>query len=366
MNAAAVDPVPVANLLRMAFYAGDLLEEFEDCEAAHDDGCHFVELLGRMLANAASRIRRRGYGRGYHEEVECSASPKGRMLLNASVATAAVASGRLHYLHDEFSEDCVDNRILKCTVLSLLSGPNRGRLREETEADLEAVRADLGSVRRVRLDDRLFASLQRGPAGRRYRVVRFVARILAEGLQPDAEQTGSWAVGLVQDARRMRAVFERFVGRFAHHHLPSAVRVLRPRYVWNQDESAVVDPRVPILVPDAVLREKARARVVECKYTPRLLERGPHDAIARLRSPHLQQLFGYLAAEARRGRPVSGLLLYPRVGDAVRVDLHLGPFPTTVATIDLSRPWRELVTEMTSVLWSVEEAEGSASLVCVP
>lgn len=351
MTVADVDPVPVANLLRMAFYAGDLLEEFEECEAAHDDGCHFVELLGRMLANAASRIRRRGYGRGYHEEIECSSSPRGRILLSASIATAAVASGRLHHLHDEFSEDCIDNRVLKCAVQSLLAGPMRSCLREETESDLEAIRADLASVQHVRLNRRLFASLPRGPAGRRYRVVRFVARILSERLQPDAEQAGSWAIELVQDARRMRAVFERFVGRFARHHLPREVRVLRPRYTWNHDEGARVDPRVPILVPDAVLRGKERARVVECKYTPRLLEHGPHDAIARLRSAHLLQLFGYLAAEARRGCPVSGLLVYPRVGDAMRVDLHLGSFPTTVATIDLSRPWREVVTDLTSLLW---------------
>lgn len=361
MSGSDVDPVPVANLLRMAFYAGDLLEELEDCEAAHDDGCHFVELLGRMLANAASRIRRRGYGRGYHEVVECSASPKGRILLKESIATASVATGRLHHLYDEFSEDCIDNRVLKCAVLSLLSGPNRTRLREETESDLEAVRADLVSVQKVRLDGRLFASLPRGPAGRRYRVVRFVARILAEGLQPDAEHTGAWAVGLVQDARRMRTVFERFVGRFAQHHLPSAVRVRRPRYAWNQIEGAVEDARVPVLLPDAVLREKARARVVECKYTPRLLDRGPHDAIARLRSPHLQQLFAYLSAEAREGRPVSGLLIYPRVGEALRLELHLGQFPTTVATIDLSSPWRILAADLTSLLWPAVDARGTAS-----
>lgn len=351
MSSVATDPVPIANLLRMAFYAGDFLDELDSCEAGHDDGCHFVELLGRMLANAALRIRRGGYQRGYHEEVDRSSRPRGRILLRESLASASLPLGRLVHSHDEFDAEAPDNRVLKASIAHLRNGPSRTHLRPETEADLALVHTDLHAVRSMRLDNRLLASLPHGPAGRRYRTARFVARILADGLQPDAEQFGDHAVQLLQDARRMRTVFERFVARFAQGHAPSGSRVRRPKYTWEPGEEAVVDPRIPALQPDAVLRSEDASRVVECKYTPRLLEAGLHDATARFRSAHLQQLFCYLTMEARRGKPPTGLLVYPRVGMSMCVEMRLGPFPTTVATLDLTRPWSELVVELCALLF---------------
>lgn len=352
MNEAIADPVPIANLLRIAFYAGQLLDDLEQCEAAHDDGCHFVELLGSVLRNAALRIRRSGYLRGYHEETECSSRPRGRFLLAKSIATVSLAYGRLHHAFDEFSEDAPDNRVLKAAAQALLAEPARSHLASETLADLELVCADLRHVETCRLDARLLASVRPGPAARRYRPVRFVARILAERAQPDAEQGGQWTVQLAQDARRMRAVFERFVFRFARHHAPTGTRVHRRKYPWAHDAVRSADPRVPILQPDAVLRSSSSSRVVECKYTPRLLEFGPHDDIGRFRSSHLQQLFCYLAKEHQVGRATTGLMLYPRVGPAVRAETWLGDFSVTIATLDLSRPWRELIAELDSLLFA--------------
>ena len=130
----------------------------------------------------------------------------------------------------------------------------------------------------------------------------------------------------------------------------------RPKYPWAHGEVGGVDLRMPILQPDAVLRYAARSRVVECKYTPRLLEIGPHDGTERFRSPHLQQLFCYLSKEARRERSATGLLLYPRVGRSVRAEVRLGDFPVTIATLDLSRSWRALVGELSTLLFESTSA----------
>lgn len=342
----ASDPVPIANLLRIAFYAGNLLEELEQCESGHAEGCHFVELLGGMLGNAALRIRRNGFLRGYQEQHDCSSQPRGRVDIASSIASLALARGRLEHTHDEFKEDAPDNRVLKSAITTLLAEPRRRHLLPETCAALELVRADLREVRDMRLDSRLLASTPHGPGGRRYRTVRFVARILATEAQPDAEQVDDWALRFVQDARRMRAVFERFVRRFARNHAPDGTRVHRPRFAWDPEIATAHDPRVPILEPDVVLRQATSSRIVECKYTPRLLVRSPHDGDARFQSAHLQQLFAYLSAEARRGLPVSGLLLYPRVGQAVRTEVLLDRYPVTVATLDLAKGWNDLIADL--------------------
>ncbi|MGB3969849.1 MAG: hypothetical protein WBO45_24145 [Planctomycetota bacterium] len=245
-----------------------------------------------------------------------------------------------------------DNRVLKAAVAKLLSGGQQGSLLPDTIADLCTIRNDLRAVAERRLDARLLGTLPHGPLGRRYRTVRFIARLLAAEDQPDAEGQGDWAMQLVQDARRMRRVFERFVFRYAGSVAPQGTRVRRPRYPWDSEATDLpIDARVPILQPDAVLVDGVRTRVVECKYTPRLLALGPHDTAARFRSAHLQQIFCYLAREGGGAESRSGLLLYPQVGEPVRAEFRLGSFPVTLATLDLRLAWSVLCDELGALLY---------------
>lgn len=48
----------------------------------------------------------------------------------------------------------------------------------------------------------------------------------------------------------------------------------------------------------------------------------------------------------RRGKPVSGRLVYPRVGEAVRVGTKLGDHEVVVTTLDLKLPWPELTARL--------------------
>ncbi len=48
----------------------------------------------------------------------------------------------------------------------------------------------------------------------------------------------------------------------------------------------------------------------------------------------------------RRGKPVSGRLIYPRVGEAVRVATKLGDHDVVVTMLDLAKPWPELTARL--------------------
>lgn len=338
------DPTPIANLLRIAFYAGGLLEELEDCEAGRDGDASFVELFGRMVAKSAWRIRRGGYQRGYLDVEERLSRPRGRLLLAESIATASLARRQLWCAHDEFGLDTQDNRVLRAVVQWLLAAGRRGQLGDDTVAQLEQVQADLATVAAVRLERRMLGRLPGGIPARRYRVVRYVARLLAEHAEPDGEGSGDQGIRLLQDPVLMRRIFERFIYRFARHNKPAGTKVGRGHYEWSGPAGR--EAMVPKLIPDAVLRSPSAARVIECKYTDTILVRGPHGAAPALRSAHLQQLFCYLAAEHRRGRPVTGLLVYPRVGEAVRVATKLGDHDVVVTTLDLALPWPELTARL--------------------
>ncbi len=344
---------PVANLLRIAFYGGGLLSESEDPvenEVGVDDGADFVELIARMVANAGLRIRRGGYQRGYFEQEECSARPRGRLHLARSSASGAVQRARMWSTFDEFGDDTPDNRVLRAVLDSLCARALRQQIDAATRASLVLLHNDLTAVGRVRLCRAVLDQLPQGMVARRYRVVRYCARILVELGEPDDVGAEGWAARLHQDERLMRRVFERFVYRFARFHRPDGVKLGRGHLAWS--DVAIAEPRIPRLVPDAVLRSTTQVRVVECKYTRKVFEQGPHGANQTLRSSHLQQLYSYLARESARernhglGKAVCGLLLYPHAGTPVRVETRLGDFPVVVTTLDLSLPWSDLKKEL--------------------
>ena len=353
-EAQELDETPVANLLRIAFYAGDLLEELDDAEAATSPGANYYELLAGLLARAGTRIRRAGLNRGYFTQTELGARPRGRLLLAESIATSSLATNRLHYAADDFAEDTPDNRAWKAAIRFLTAPAITGNTAHPsaTSEQLHDHLRMLRAVTDVRLDEYLLRTLTNRHVAKAYRVSRFVVRLLARNHEPDGESIGEWARSLAQDAVRMRRVFERFILRFAKANAPNGLRVCRPSYRWASHPRAS-DPRVPTLNPDAVLRWPSQSRVVECKYTPRLLERGMHGTQERLRAQHLQQLFSYLSAEWRTTRRAcnrekrealqpSGILLYPRVGKAISAHIALERFPVHIVTIDLGQPWDQL------------------------
>ncbi len=349
-RAQSLPPIPVANLLRIAFYAGDLLDEFDDCEAAREDGARFDDVLQAMLARAADRIRLRGFERGYSQDEELTTRPRGRMLVAESIASCAIPTRRLACRFDEFGADTAHNRVLKAAARQL------ARTSDESPAKdgLRALVREMRDVGDVRLSRRLLSSLPRSIATRRYRVVRFIARLIVESGQPDERLGEEWARRLTQDEVKMRAVFERFVQRYGRAHAPSGTRVGRSHLRW----SAAEQPHVGGLETDVTIKRDGAVRIVECKYMREWTSSGPFGAES-FHAAHLRQIYAYLARTrdtAAVPTRVDGVLLYPAIADATEQAIDLGGFAVRVVRLPLSAPWSELTERLERVLFGNEDA----------
>lgn len=342
--AETLSAIPVANLLRIAFYAGDLLEELDDCEAARDDGASFDDVLAAMLARAAGRIRLRGFERGYRTDEEITARPRGRMLLGTSIATGRLVQRRIHCSFDDFVADTPHNRLLKAAARTLV---DRGQPVPHTDP-LRALVREMRDIIDVPLSRSLLRSLPRSPAARRYRVVRFIARLLLDAGQPDASLGDDWARRLLRDEVRMRRVFESFVRRFGRVHAGPGIRVGRRTLAWSERPH----PLVGGLETDVTVRGRGWTRVVECKYTAKATTRGAYGQEI-FRPEHLRQLYAYLARtrdSATDPGMISGVLLYPAVGAVSHESIDLGGFPVHVVQLPLDQPWSLLATRLSDVL----------------
>lgn len=351
MTAAAAETlsaIPIANLLRIAFYAGDLLEELDDCETARDDGASFDDVLAAMLARAAGRIRLRGFERGYRTDEEVTARPRGRMLLGTSIATGRLVQRRIHCSFDDFVADTPHNRLLKASARTLVDrgepGPHHDTLR--------ALVREMRDVGDVPLSRPIVRSLPRSPASRRYRVVRFIARLVLDAGQPDAALGDDWARRLLRDEVRMRRVFESFVRRFGRAHAPPGVRVGRRTLAWSDRPH----PLVGGLETDVTVRGDGWTRIIECKYMAAATVRGRFGEDL-FRPEHLRQLYAYLARtrdSVRHAGRLSGVLLYPAIGAGSHESIDLGGFPVEIVRLSLERPWDDLARALMSLLFAAD------------
>ena len=337
--------IPVANLLRIAFYAGDLLAEVEDCESSHDDGASFDDLLQAMLARAAERIRLRGFERGYSEETEVTARPRGRILINQSITSCALPTRRLVCSFDEFAVDTPHNRILKACARTLM----RSNASTDHQDSLRSLVRAMRVVTDIALSRQLLRSLPHSLATRQYRVVRFVARLLIDAGQPDEHIGDEWARRLFQNEQRMRKVFERFAYRFARAHAPNRERVGRWPLRWGAEAQDLVGN----LNTDVTIRGNGWTRIIECKYV-RSVTTTDHYGNEMLRPEHLRQIYAYLARTrdtAEFDVRIDGVVMYPAITGSARQTIDLGGFPVEVIRLSLAQSWPEVHRELLGLLF---------------
>jgi 5-methylcytosine-specific restriction endonuclease McrBC regulatory subunit McrC len=342
--------IPVANLLRVVFYARHMLEDLEDCQAARADGAAFEGILQAMLVRASSRLRLRGFERGYWPNSEVTARPRGRVLFSDSIAYCTIPTKRLACAFDDYGVDTPNNRMLKACAKTLA----RCEASLEYQDSLRALVREMRDVSDVILSRTFLRTLPRSPTARRYRLTRFIARIIVESGQPDENMGGEWARRLEQDEIKMRAVFERFVYNYADQHAPRDVRVHRKPLPWGTGNPNLVGG----LNTDVTVRGKGWSRIIECKYT-RSAIREDHRGKQMFHPEHLRQIYAYLARTrdtAKTPIRVDGVLLYPALTGAAEDPIDLGGFAVRVVRLPLSAPWSELTGRLEQVLFGNEDA----------
>jgi 5-methylcytosine-specific restriction enzyme subunit McrC len=338
--------VPIANLLRIAFLAGGLLEELEDCEASHDEGKSFDELLQAMLARAAERIRLRGFERGYSQAEEITTRPRGRIAVSRSIAACTIPMRRLACEFDEFGPDTPHNRVLKACARTLVRC-DKSSVHQDS---LRALVREMREVSDVALSRRMLQALPRSIATRRYRVVRFIARLLVDAGQPDARIGTEWARRLLQDESAMRGIFERFVRRFGRAHRPAGVAVRPSRFLW----SASPQKLVPTLITDVTVEARGWTRIIECKYMRSHATHTQHGT-EMFHPEHLRQIFAYLSrARDTAQSPIAldGVVLYPAFDAAASHTVDLGEFRVRVVQLSLDQPWSALCGDLRGLLFA--------------
>lgn len=332
--------IPIANLYYLLCYAWNRLDEkdFVDVEALPRQD--LPNLLSRILINGVKRLLRQGVDRIYVAHTEDSLNPKGKIDVTDSLKRGLLMRNAVACVVDERSHDVLHNRIIRTTMPRLAS---TAEVDSGPRHELRLLERQLGDVSLIELRAEHFSRVQLHRNNSFYRFLLHVCELCFFALLADERQGEYRFREFLRDEGRMRKVFQDFVYNF-YRIEQRDFAVKSERLDWD---TSYVDRQAQALLPgmvtDVCLDSSSRKIVIECKFSPDVLQENWGKLTAR--SEHLYQLFAYLKNLERRGgthQHCEGLLLYPTTIHPIDFVFDTQGHTVRVVTLDLREAWGDI------------------------
>lgn len=339
--------IPIENIYYLFCYAWNRFEEAGTISVGAAESPDLPNLLGRVLLSGTRAIMRRGLDRGYLPHDEELATVRGRIELGASIKLKARNVRRLHCEFDDLSHDLLHNRILKASLKRLARAPTIDRALGH---DLQLLARRMSSVSDIWLERSAFARVQLHRNNAYYDLLLKVAELAFDCLIPDRKGDGLVFQDVLRDERKMARVFEDFVRNF--YRAEQAAFAVEPLTIsWDAHRVSGEISRLPNMRVDVYLHSPQRHIIIDTKYYADALQ--SYRGSESFHSGNLYQLFSYLRNAAGRDEAfsrVEGMLLYPRAGFPLDEHFVIQNHPLTIATVDLSAPWRDIKARLLGIL----------------
>ena len=257
---------------------------------------------------------------------------------------------------DDLTHDVLHHQVLKATLTNLSRCAD---LEKDMKHELRLLALRFYDVEDIGLSASCFRRIEISRNNREYFFLIRLCEFVFWALMPD--ERGAPTVKFQQvldDEVRMSSVFEDFIRNFLQLHR-NEYRVRSEAPEWLVTDAIEHDlTLLPRMVTDVTLRHPTHTVIVDAKFYKSPLAQSPYGE--RVRSQHLYQLITYLQHESVRHRDkgLSGMLIYPAVGQSLRLRYRLLGIPILVATIDLRREWRDIEIELDDLVDECASAAG--------
>ena len=342
----AATAIPIENIYYLLCYAWERLPEAEIVSVAQDPETELVDLFARVLAGGVTHLLKRGLDRSYGTRTDELPGIRGRLELGQSLHRASFIRARAVCTFDEMSANVLHNQIIKTTLRSLGSVQGTHPRLTEMLGDLYRRMPD---VTEIRLTGGCFRRVILNRNTAVYRFPLDVCELLFRHLLVDERSGETRFRDFTRHDKEMARLFERFLFAF-YRKEQKRYRVRAPKIRWRASGDPDDLAYIPQMRTDIVLQNKSERIVIDAKYYANTLTE--YMSKRTLRSSHLYQLFTYMQhlAPSSSGRPVRGMLIYPKTTGfmTVRAELHGHPF--LAATINLAQPWTQISADLLALL----------------
>jgi len=338
--------IPIQNLYYLLSYAWDMLEEAKLANVSVTPEMRLQDLLARVLCGGVTHLLKRGLDRSYVTYAEEIAGVRGRLDIAASVKRNSFLKAQACCIFDELSPDTLHNRIVKTTLRQLGTVDN---LAADLAEELRELYRRFPGVMETRISPQLFRRVSLGRNSSYYRFLLDVCELVQTNLLVDEASGDIQFRDFVRDEAQMARLFERFLLNFFKRE-QRQFKVDSPRFRWRASGSPEHLSYLPEMRTDIVLRDRTDTIVMDAKFYSETLSE--YLTTRSVRSSHLYQIFAYMShlAHGDRRDRVTGILVYPRVTETVRVGVTLFGHPMLAATVNLAQPWPGVRADLLSLL----------------
>ncbi len=331
--------IPIKNLYFILCYSWGRLDEGALVDVSVDEIKAPQDLLARVLINGTNRLLKEGLDRGYIEELEETASLRGKIDFSVSIRKMLFHQGKAAVLVDDLSHNILHNQILKTTINTLIKNVE---LERKLHSELQVIERSLRSVDLINLNSATFKRVQLHQNNSFYSFLMNVCELIYHSSQPDSEGGEVKFRDFTRDEVKMRKVFQDFVLNFYKLN-QSKYSVDPERLHWDSVDSDDDSWMFPFMYTDVTLSSPNRKIVLDTKYYQEAFQN--NWGKQTIRSDHLYQLNTYLDYTKPPINPnakLDGILLYPATNEEFTLKKKTRGHQIIVAAVDLRKDWKAI------------------------
>ena len=343
--------IPIRNLWHMLLYAwnevpGSAVRGW--AWETVDDAPSLDALLASVLMQLVHQRLRIGLGHDYVAEQRALRGVRGRIAFGETIRQRALEQGRVICEVYGYSANSLDNQIIRSTLSRLMRvgqfGPDPAA-GKELQRKLRRLVRDLDGIDFIDLTPERIQRQLLKRSDHDYRLMLSICDLIVQRTMPAGQEGRFTSIVPVidQELLVLYRVYERFVTNFYRVHLNGWEVSAQKRLEWHSPEA---NERLPMMVPDLVLQEKATGQIVilDTKFTVHSLVENRWGKPV-YDSSHLYQIYAYLKSQEELSdahRTASGILLYPAVEHKLSERTRLQGHVIRIESLDLAAPWQEV------------------------
>ncbi|MCC8014614.1 MAG: 5-methylcytosine-specific restriction endonuclease system specificity protein McrC [Eubacterium sp.] len=322
--------IPIQNIYYMLSYAFQVLKEQGYKKVETEEFENTAELCASILAKGISLQIKRGILREYIPVAESRSALRGKSEISESVKNRTVLKKQLICSFDEFSVNAYMNRIIKSTVMLLLSSDIKKPIKKE----LRRLMVYFGDVETIGIH-RINWNIHYNRNNKTYHMLISVCYLVIKGLL-QTQSDGTEKLMDFLDEQRMCRLYEKFILEYYRKEFPK-IKAEASLISWQLDNEA--DDFLPVMRSDIMLSYGNKTLIIDAKFYNHAMQ--TQFDKTTVRSAHLYQIFTYVKnkqLELGDKNEVSGMLLYAGTDEVIQPDCtyHMSGNKIDVKTLDLN------------------------------
>lgn len=340
--------IPIRNVYYMLSYAFQTFNHtsFEE-KFGKEHFNNIYDFFAELLYLGISSQLKRGIHKEYVTYAEPLKTLKGKLVIQQTIDHKIKHEQLLHCEHDEWSEDCIYNQIVKTTALLLIKRPD---LETQKKQNLKNILPFFSNVKTISLRNICWNTIFYNKNCGLYAMLIFICSLLLEKsiLSTNGEQkeTRFW-----MDGHKMSFLYEKFLlGYFKkHYHYLSPKSEEVP---WSIDKSKSDNGIIPRMQTDIVLHGKIRTLIIDAKYYGKALTN--HFGKKSIHTHNLYQIESYIFnKDIDHSGKIDGMLLYAQPDNENQKLDHKMVFNQGnviyFKTLDLNQKFEEIESDLHSI-----------------